>query len=102
MLCPLRFRQALPAAIGGTLTRGKISREKLEEVIGPNLLAIIEAAVKEDRLSATERRRTRSTSYGSVRIVSDGGDSKGRGHDDKLPLNELTGTDKTPGKLQVR
>lgn len=102
----------MSSTVVGTLTRGKVSREVLNEVFGPSLLGIVEAARMKDEDSSTmNRRRPRVT--GSTTNTSGaaggGGDLEGKEreeeddyHDDRDLADELAGSDTTPGKLQVR
>lgn len=109
--------------MAGALARGKVSREVLEEVFGPSLLGVVEAARrKEEQLSATVRKRLqslakRNKAAGRRRSSSSGGESKvpekkhgdfGDEEDDddddvfrEFLTDELAGDGDTPGKLQV-
>lgn len=119
------FRQGISnTSVAGALSRGKVSREVLEEVFGDNLLADVDAAVrKEEALSATIRRRARSKSKSKRRrsmSEKEGGSGKGGDRkdeeeakdsdddddeddedDEDLFFDKLAGDGKNRGQLQV-
>lgn len=117
--------QGVSFTTAGAVTRGKVSRERLEEMFGPNLLASVAAVAKEEGPSASGRhpvrikngnngnsRRNGAGSNGGIGDggVGDSGPSRGRldvgdgsekADQGELPLSALTGSDTAPGKLQV-
>ncbi|CAM9298493.1 unnamed protein product [Ectocarpus sp. 4 AP-2014] len=104
------IERRMSSTVVGTLTRGKVSREVLDEVFGPNLLGIVEAARTKDEKSPTmDQRRPRVTgSTTNINGAAEGGgdlEEKGREeddyHDDRDLADELAGSDTTPGRLQV-
>ncbi|CAM9311210.1 unnamed protein product [Ectocarpus fasciculatus] len=102
---------SVPKTVARTLTRGKVSHEVLEEVFGPNLLGIVDAArTQDDDSSTTARRRPRinGSTTDTSRPAEGGGELEAKQRDAEDDYNderelaeELTGSDTTPGKLQV-
>lgn len=64
-LCFSRIQKA-PSSRAGALTRGKVTREVLDDVFGPSLLAAVQAAERREKeLSAsTKRQRARRRNSG--------------------------------------
>ncbi|CAB1098422.1 unnamed protein product [Ectocarpus sp. CCAP 1310/34] len=82
---------SVPSTVAGTLTRGKVNREVLDEVFGPSLLGILEAARTKDKDSPTmDRRQPRVT--GSTANTSSaakgGGDLKAEEQDEEDHYND--------------
>lgn len=103
--------QSVPSTVAGTLTRGKVSREVLEEVFGPSLLGIVELARTKDEDSSTTARRPPRINESTTNASSaaEGGDLEAKERDEKYDndhgrelADELAGRDTTPGRLQVR
>ncbi|CAN0493340.1 unnamed protein product [Ectocarpus sp. 12 AP-2014] len=113
-------------SVASALARGKVSREVLEEVFGPSLLGVVEAArKKEEQLSATVRKRLQSLARRNKAAAARRRSSSGAGErkepekkygdvDDEdeeddddddvfadFLADELAGSGDTPGKLQV-
>ncbi|CAN0025142.1 unnamed protein product, partial [Ectocarpus sp. 6 AP-2014] len=122
----LRTSERIPSntSVAGALARGKVSREVLEEVFGPSLLGVVEAArKKEEQLSATVRKRLQSLTKRNKAAArrrsssgrgerkepekkhGDAGDEDEEDDDDDVfadfLADDLAGSGDTPGKLQV-
>ncbi|CAM9152625.1 unnamed protein product [Ectocarpus sp. 12 AP-2014] len=106
-----RSCQRMSSTVVRALTRGKVSREVLDEVFGPSLLGIVEAARTKDEDSSTmNRRRPRvaGRTTNTFGAAEGGGDleekereEKDDYHDDRDLAADLAGSDTTPGRLQV-
>lgn len=93
----------------------RVTREVLEKVFGPSLLAAIQAAFEQEQsLSAQAKQLARSKAKSRAGGGSGGGSEGGVGRgdgdseqkrgdedDNILLVDQLTGDDKAPGKLQV-
>lgn len=99
--------------MAGTLVRGKVTREILNDVFGANLLATVQAAFRTQEEASTTTRRQRARKRNSMRApdategAAEGkagegeeGEEGDEEEEDDL-ANQLAGSDTVPGKLQV-
>lgn len=94
--------------MAGTLSRGKVTREVLDDVFGANLLATVQAAFREQQEMSASTRRQRARRRSSIGAIDtedadegkEGEQQEDQDYEGDL-VDQLAGSDTVPGKLQV-